>query len=135
MYNDSAWRTRMGPKTVVLAALAALLATLLLAAPAWSAGLAKTTLTIRADGTDLSGKVFSPKASCLGNRQVKLYKQEGAEQRPGTDTLVATDTSERQGDRGVWSTGNTGMTGKFYARTGKTSECRADASETIRVRR
>lgn len=125
----------VGKGTVVLVGLAVILATLVFAAPAWSGGAAKTTLTIKAEGTDLSGKVKSPKLRCVGDREIKLYKQRGSEQKPRADTLVATDTSERRGDHGEWSTGNTGMSGKFYVRTGKVPGCKADASKTIRVRR
>ena len=110
------------------------LAILALSTPASAAGAAKTTLTIEAQRLDLSGTVQSSRGSCLGDRDVKLYKQKGQEQRPNTDTLVATDTSERQGDHGEWSTGNTGMRGKFYVRTGKVPGCTAATSKTIRAR-
>jgi len=110
------------------------LALMALAGPASAAGPAKTTLTIKAQGLDLSGTVQSSRGSCLGDRNIKLYKQKGKEQRPGSDTLVATDTSERQGDHGEWSTGNTGMRGKFYVRTGKVPGCTAATSKTIRAR-
>ena len=110
------------------------LALMALSSPASAAGPAKTTLTIRAQGLDLSGTVQSPRGSCLGDRNIKLYKQKGREQRPGSDTLVGTDTSARQGGHGEWSTGNTGMRGKFYVRTGKVPGCTAAASKTIRAR-
>ncbi|HEV2745483.1 MAG TPA: hypothetical protein VGV91_20185 [Rubrobacter sp.] len=113
---------------------AVVLALMALAGPASAAGPAKTTLTIKAQGLDLSGTVQSSRGSCLGDRNIKLYKQKGKEQRPGSDTLVATDTSERQGDHGEWSTGNTGMRGKFYVRTGKVPGCTAATSKTIRAR-
>ena len=119
---------------LVLFLAAVALALLALSGPASAAGPAKTTLTIRAQGTDLSGTVQSRRGSCLGDRNIRLYKQKGKEQRPGSDTLVATDTSERQGDHGEWSTGNTGMRGKFYVRTGKVPGCTGAASKTIRAR-
>ncbi|MBA3529119.1 MAG: hypothetical protein H0T91_07415, partial [Propionibacteriaceae bacterium] len=102
----------IGYKALAILFLAAVaLAILALSAPASAAGAAKTTLTIRAQGLDLSGTVQSSRGSCLGDRNIKLYKQQGQEQRPNTDPLIATDTSERQGNRGEWSTGNTGMRG------------------------
>ena len=110
------------------------LAILALSTSASAAGAAKTTLTIKAQGLDLSGTVQSSRGSCLGDRNVKLYKQKGKEQRPSTDTLVATDTSERQGDHGEWSTGNTGMRGKFYVRTGKVPGCTGATSKMVRAR-
>jgi hypothetical protein len=96
---------------------------------------ARTTLTIQAEGVDLFGKVKSAKLSCLGNRTVKVYKQKGTEQSPSTDPLVASDISERVGDVGVWSTGNTGKEGKFYARTRGTLACTGATSQTIVARR
>src|SRR5215213_3229277 len=121
----------------VLVTLATLSALMMAVAPgnADAATKAKTTLTIKAEGIDLSGTVESKRLSCLGNRKVKVYKQVGTEQSPKTDPVVASDTSERQGTIGVWSTGNTGKSGKFYARTGGTLECTGDTSETIVARR
>lgn len=96
---------------------------------------ARTTLTIQAEGIDLSGKVKSQKLSCLGGRTVKVYKQKGTAQNPATDPVVASDTSERVGSVGVWSTGNTGLEGKFYARTRGTLVCTGATSQTIVARR
>ncbi len=103
--------------------------------PVEAATKAKTTLTIRAEGVDLSGTVQSSKLSCLGERKVKVFKQMGTQQSPQTDPVVASDISDRQGDQGVWSTGNTGKAGKFYARTVGTLECTGANSETILARR
>lgn len=120
---------------VAVAVMAVAVAAVAFSAPALSAAKpAKTVLTIRAQGTDLSGTVRSQRLRCLGNRAVRLYKQQGRQQKPRFDTLIATDTSERRGKIGVWSTGNTGMTGKFYVRTGKVAGCRAGFSKTILVR-
>jgi hypothetical protein len=121
----------------VLVTLAALTALSMVVAPGAveAATKAKTTLTIKAEGVDLSGTVESKKLSCLGGRKVKVYKQVGSEQNPKTDPVIASDISERQGNIGVWSTGNTGKSGKFYARTGGTLECRGDISQTIVARR
>ena len=87
------------------------------------------------EGVDLFGKLKSPKLSCLGNRTVKVYKQKGTEQSPSTDPVIASDTSERVGDHGEWSVGNTGMEGKFYARTRGTLEYTGATSTTIVARR
>jgi hypothetical protein len=96
---------------------------------------AKTTLTIKAQGKDLSGTVESSKLSCVEDREIKLYKQKGKKQNPSADEYIGSDTSERQGKRGVWSTGNTGMSGKFYVRTASDPGCSAAASETIVVKK
>jgi hypothetical protein len=123
--------------------LAALMALVMLAAltatmtsnPVKAATKAGTTVTIQAEGVDLFGKVKSTKLSCLGNRTVKVYKQKGTTQSPSTDLVIASDTSERVGDHGEWSVGNTGMEGKFYARTRATLSCKGDTSPTIVARR
>jgi hypothetical protein len=121
----------------VLMTLAALTALTMAMMPknAGAATKARTTLTIQAEGIDLSGTVKSSKLSCLGNRNVKVYKQVGTAQNPKTDPIVASDTSERVGDHGVWSTGNTGISGKFYARTASTLACTGATSNTIVARR
>ena len=121
----------------VLIALAALTAVAMVATAgnADAATKARTTLTIQAEGVDLSGKVKSSKLSCLGNRTVKVYKQKGTQQSPSTDTVIASDISERVGDHGEWSVGNTGMEGKFYARTRGNLECTGATSTTIVARR
>ena len=96
---------------------------------------ARTTLTIQAEGVDLFGKVKSSKLSCLGNRTVKVYKQKGTQQSPSTDPVIASDISQRVGDHGEWSVGNTGREGKFYARTRGTLACTGATSATIVARR
>jgi hypothetical protein len=93
---------------------------------------AETRVTIQVENGDFSGKVFSPRLNrCADNRRVKLYKQRGPEQNPRTEEVVASDTSELNGNHGEWSTGNTGLSGKFYARAGKKPGCKADASRTV----
>jgi hypothetical protein len=95
---------------------------------------AKTRVTIQAEGTDIFGKVFSPRLhKCADNRKIKVYRQRGQEQNPGTEEVVARDTSELHGDHGEWATGNLGLHGKFYARAGRIPGCRADSSRTIQV--
>jgi hypothetical protein len=103
--------------------------------PVEAATKARTTLTIQAEGVDLSGKVKSSKLGCLGNRTVKVYKQKGTQQSPSTDPVIASDISERVGDHGEWSVGNTGMEGKFYARTRGTLACTGATSTTIVAQR
>lgn len=126
--------TALGYTTFAICLLVAVaLAILALADPALSAGPAKTTLTIRAQGLDLSGTVQSSKLRCVGNRNVRLYKQRGTTQNPSVDNQIAMDTSERQGNRGVWSTGNTGLSGRFYVRTARVPGCTAAVSKTIRA--
>jgi Ni/Co efflux regulator RcnB len=119
--------TRLGYVALALGLLvAAALAVMVIASPvAQSATPAKTNLTIKAEGTDLSGKVSSQRQSCVRDRTVKVYKV-----KPGKDQYIAQDTSDSQGR---WNTGNTGMRGKFYARTAAISGCTGAVSNTVRA--
>jgi hypothetical protein len=103
---------------------------------AWAGPGAQTTVTIQREGTDLSGTVDSPKpAKCAKDRKIVLFKQKGPEQNPKTDEKIANDTASLSGGEYVWSTGNTGEYGRFYARAARTAECAPDSSPTIRVPR
>ena len=92
---------------------------------------AKVTVTITAQGTDMSGVVRSSRPKrCAADRTVKVFKLVG-----GEPHLWATDTTDLQGGRYVWSTGNTGTEGRFFAKVARKAGCRGDVSPTIRVRR
>jgi hypothetical protein len=117
--------------TVVALAVCGLVA---MAGIAGARALAPTSVTIKGDNGDYFGKVKSDKGKCLGDRKVTVYKQKGAHQHPKTDEKIGSDTSERVGDHGEWSIGNSGFKhGKFYARVSKTDICAADKSKTIDV--
>jgi hypothetical protein len=96
---------------------------------------ARTTVTIRVEGTDFSGLVKSPRPRrCADGRTVRLLEQQGGQQQPGSDDLVASDTASRNGDRYEWSTGNTGgMDGRFYAHVRRTDRCKSDTSRTLEI--
>ncbi len=91
-----------------------------------------TKVTIDRAGSDLFGTVSSSRASCEDNRKVVLFKQRGT-RGGGDDLRIAFDTTEVQGGVGVWSTGNTGLAGKFYAKALRTATCKAGSSSTITV--
>src|SRR5688572_25825847 len=94
---------------------------------------ANTTVTIRAQGTDLSGAVSSPAPlRCARNRVVHVYKQIGT-RGGGNDIHFASDTTSLQGSTYRWSTGNTGTPGYFYSKVFPKTGCRGDTSLTIRV--
>jgi len=94
---------------------------------------AETTVTIRTENGDFWGFVSSPRPlKCAEGRKIVLFKQVGAEQDPRVDQRIADDTASLNGDRYEWSTGNTGKFGKFYARAGKTDDCKGDTSKTVR---
>ncbi len=94
---------------------------------------ANTTVTIRAQGTDLSGRVSSSAPlRCARNRRVIVYKQIGT-RGGGDDVQFASDNASRQGNVYMWSTGNTGTPGRFYAKVWPITGCRGDTSDTIRA--
>ncbi len=94
-----------------------------------AAALAPSTVTIQAEGVDLSGAVSSPHEACLVDRKVIVFKQKG--KRGGDDDVkFASDTT---GSDGSWSTGNTGTEGKFYAKVRKTATCSVDFSPTVKA--
>jgi hypothetical protein len=96
---------------------------------------ARTTVTIKAEGTDLSGLVKSPKPRlCAKDRKVVVFRQKGA-RGGGDDIRFASDTASLEGGVYAWSTGNTGTEGRFYARVRHITGCRADTSDTVVARR
>lgn len=120
-------------KTILIAtaAIAASMSVVPTAGAHAPAAKAKSTVTIKAEGTDLSGTLKSPKQSCVTDRTVIVIKQVGA--RGGTnDRKFASDTADSDGS---WNTGNTGTEGKFYAKVRATSACQGDTSPTIRATR
>jgi hypothetical protein len=96
---------------------------------------AETKVTIRAFGSEPIGTVKSPRPGlCANGRKVIVFKQRGAEQDPRTDDRVGSDTAERHGDVYQWSIGQPGVFGRMYARAPQTPDCKADSSQTIRIR-
>ena len=105
------------------------------AGTAGAAGDAATTVTIKAEGTDLSGVVTSTRPKrCAANRTVIVIKQRGA-RGGGDDVRFASDIASLEGGVYRWSTGNTGTEGRFYARVRHIPGCRAATSPTIRATR
>ena len=122
-------------RTVAAASGLAVAAALLVGtAPSDAAGRAKTTVTIKAENTDLSGTVKSKRKVCKNGRRVLLVKQKGAKG-GADDKVVASDTTELKGGVGVWSTGNTGLEGRFYAKVKRTKQCKGATSKTVRAQR
>jgi hypothetical protein len=96
-------------------------------------GDASTTVTIQAQGVDLSGTVSSPKPKlCAAGRHVVVFKQIGT-RGGGDDQRFASDTADLSGGVATWSTGNTGVAGRFYARVRRITGCQGDTSPTIRA--
>src|SRR5439155_9638649 len=91
-----------------------------------------TRVSIKGDNGDFHGKVFSSKGRCLGGRDVTVYKATGSDFDPENDTEIGSDTTERSGDVGVWSIGNSGFKhGDVYARIHKTFHCKGDVSRML----
>jgi hypothetical protein len=119
---------------VALLAAAAVAASVLVPGVAGAGGAARTTVTIQGPQGDFHGRILSESASCLGDRRVSVFRQVGDTQQPSADERIASDTSEQQGTRGVWSVGNTGQhEGLFYAKVARAPGCRGDRSPTIEL--
>lgn len=97
-----------------------------------AAARAKVTVTIEAEGLDMSGTLLSSRTACKDERKVVVVRQVGA-RGGGDDVAFASDTTEVVDGKGVWSTGNTGTAGKFYARVKATAECAKAESPTIKL--
>ena len=106
----------------------------LTSAPATAFAPAASTVSIQAQGTDLYGMVTSSRPSCELDRKVVVFKQKG-ERGGSDDKRVASDTTDDLNGGGEWSTGNTGMAGRFYAKVVASSDCKAAVSGTIKVER
>lgn len=93
-----------------------------------AAAKAPVTVTIQAEGVDLSGVVKSRNPElCAANRKVKVFKVIN-----GENHLFATDTTDEPGNAPYeWSTGNTGQEGTFFAKVSAKPGCRADVSPMI----
>ena len=123
----------MRPKLFLAVAAAACVA-VALTGIATAGEAARVRVTIQAEGSDVFGKVKSPRVrKCAANRTVKVYRQRGSEQNPRTEEVVASDTSERVGDHAEWNIGQPGLSGKHYARVGRKPGCKPDASRTIQL--
>lgn len=120
---------------IVLSVTLSSAAALTLPAAAHAAPKAAVTVTITAEGTDLSGTVRSSRpAVCAADRTVVVFKVRGAVG-GGDDERFASDSVDLSGGRYVWSTGNTGTEGRFYAKLKGTADCRPARSGVVRAQR
>ena len=92
-----------------------------------------TKVSIKGQNGDYYGYVKSSDAgNCANDRKVKVFKQTGNDQDPKHDLKIGTDTAEPNGEKYMWSIGNSGYKhGEFYAKVGKTSLCKGATSKTI----
>lgn len=107
---------------------------LALAGSAEANGPAATAVSIKGQNGDYSGAIYSSNPHrCTDERTVTVYRQVGAVENPRVDMEIGSDTSERHGNHGEWSIGNSGFrSGTFYARVAKTPRCKAGSSRSIR---
>jgi hypothetical protein len=125
--------SRTTVRTLAAAVGLATAAAVLVSAPSsQAAARADNVVTIKAEGTDLSGTVKSKRRACKHERKVFLVKQKGAKG-GSDDKVIASDTTELDDGVGVWSTGNTGIEGRFYAKIKRTPLCKAAVSRTVRA--
>jgi hypothetical protein len=114
--------------------LAGVLAGAVFVAGAGARGAAQTHVTIKGPNGDFSGKIKSSNPKCLGDRKVIVYRIRGNGYDPEHDTKIASDTSERRGDRGVWSVGNTGAgPGAYYALAKRSPGCKLGLSIPLQL--
>jgi hypothetical protein len=126
MFNRTKIRATLATLAVAATALGGV-------ASAQAGGKADTKVNIKGDNGDYYGYVkSSDEDNCAYERKVKVFKQLGSHQDPKHDLKIGTDYAEYDGDRYMWSIGNSGYKhGKFYAKAGKTDYCKGDYSKTI----
>jgi len=120
----------------LLTALALTACALLVVAGSAFAGRADTKVKIKAESGGFYGYVKSDKSKCANGRKVILYKQKGNGADPKHDKKIGSDIAQANGNKYMWSTGNTGyMKGYFYAYAKKVKGCRAGISKSIKAQR
>jgi hypothetical protein len=93
---------------------------------------AKTRVTIKGEEGEFHGRLFSSKGKCPGDRKVKVYKLRGNGYDPAHDEKIASDLTDRAGNNGVWSVGNTGArSGDYYALARKSPGCKRAFSKVL----
>jgi hypothetical protein len=126
MFNSTKVRTAIAALAISITAFGGV-------ASAQAGGKADTKVSIKGDNGDYYGYVKSSDAgNCANDRKVKVFKQTGNDQDPKHDLKIGTDTTEPNGEKYMWSIGNSGYKhGEFYAKVGKTSLCKGATSKTI----
>ena len=123
-------------RKLLSAALALTACVLMVAATAAFAARAETKVTIKAESGGFFGYVKSEKNKCANGRKVTLYKLKGNGYDRKNDEKIGSDIAQANGDKYMWSTGNTGERhGKFYARVKKTETCAGDISSVVKAQK
>lgn len=125
MFTSTKIRTTVAALAITVTAFAGV-------ASAQAGGKADTKVSIKGDNGDYYGYVKSSDHNCELNRKVKVFKMLGSSPSPKTDLKIGTDVAQPNGPDSMWSIGNSGYkSGKFYAKVGKTSNCKGAMSKTI----
>lgn len=114
-------------RRTMLAALAVLCASAFLVFPATGAAAFKTKVVVSLKFPAFHGKLVSKRGSCLGNRQVKMFRE-----RNGKKVLLGRDRSNAKGKWAV-PVGKKLPKGTYYATVTKTSNCKGDRSATLPI--
>ncbi len=123
-------------RKLLSAALALTACALMVVATAAFAARAETKVTIKAESGGFFGYVKSEKTKCANGRKVTLYKLKGNGYDPKNDEKIGSDIAQANGDKYMWSTGNTGSRkGNYYAYAKKIKGCKADFSKVIKAQK
>lgn len=111
----------------LLVALTVACATAMMAMPATGAAAFKTKIIVSIKFPAFHGKLTSPRQSCLGNRQVKMYRE-----RNGKKVLLGRDRSNAKGKWAI-PVGKKLTAGAYYATVAKTQKCKGDKSSVLPI--
>jgi hypothetical protein len=116
-----------------MAAVLAALGCVAISGIALAGGKADTQVKIKAESDGFFGYVKSSNPdNCANNRKVVVYKQTGEAPDRHADQKIGSDLAQPNGDKYMWSTGNTGKPkGDYYAFAKSTPKCKSDYSKTI----
>lgn len=127
----------MKPKFLTAALALGVCAALAFTSTAVAGGGADTKVIIKAESGGFFGYVKSSNPDlCANGRKVKLFQQLGSSPDPKNDQKIGSDIAQPNGNKYMWSTGNTGShKGNFYAKAGKVSGCKGAISKTIKAQK
>jgi hypothetical protein len=114
-------------KLIAVAMAVAALGSAAVAGPSTAATKTSARVTIQTEEAGFSGFVLSKKSSCHSGRKVVLYRVAG-----GKSVRAGSDTAQPNGDGSQWKIDVT-RSGKYYAKVGATSKCKAASSKKLSI--
>lgn len=114
-------------RRTLLVVLAVVSAGALLVFPATGAAAFKTKVVVSLKFPAFHGKLVSKRQSCLGNRQVKMFRE-----RNGKKVKLGSDRSNAKGKWNI-PVGKNLKPGSYYATVTKTKNCKGDKSGALPV--